>query len=143
MRFFLSEKRYKVLSNEEVNLQEKLVFAQQAKLVVELEQAQKQIARLEKQLELVERKYEDALERADRQLDGILAQQGLPDVTATVRREKRKHEDEQDQESKKKELEIAEIFAESIGEMEEYDGLTLPGELQAEAAKLIAGKKNG
>ena len=137
----VSEKHHIILTNEEVRLAGELADARQHAVFVELTEAKKKIEQTEKLLEWTQRKYEEALERADRQLDGILAQAGLPEVTATTKREFVERGKAYAEENEKRKVELAEIFAETIGQVEEFDHLGLPDELKAEADKMIAGAK--
>lgn len=131
---------WKLVREAELKLTSDLCEERQTTVRSELNVAKAQIERLESQLLKTELKYEEALERSDRQLDGILAQTGLPEVTATTKRDHDKKEQKTLDQEDKHRNELNEMFGESLEELERYDHLGLPSELQEEAAKLIAGK---
>lgn len=141
MRFFVSEKKHVVMTHDELALTKTLADAEQTKVRIELNQAKEYIKRLEREVEFYRTRYDEALERADRQLDGILAQAGLPEVTATTKKANAERDEKAASAVEKHLAELNEMFGESLDQMEEYDQLGLPSELQAEADKLRAGKK--
>jgi hypothetical protein len=136
----VNDKKFVIQTAEERRLEREVQDLQLTNSRVELNEAQKQIARLDREVEYYRRRYDEALERSDRQLDGILAQSGLPEVTATTKRENAERVEKAKTEIDEHENELKEMFSESLNEMAEYDNLMLPDELQAEAAKLIASK---
>lgn len=104
----------------------------------EIDALTSQIAKLEKLAEYWQRRADDERDRADRLNDGLLQQNGLPATTNTVRRESESERDRMKTEQEHRMREVAEIYGETNGMMEEM-GLELPPELKAEADKMIAG----
>jgi len=111
---------------------------------VELKVTLRRAEAAEKTAEYWEGKAQEFLDRSDRQLDGFLQQNGLPQVTTTARKEAKQGRDEAEAEFERRHKEMAEIFADSINTLHDVEGLELPPDL-AEAAKgLMEGvKANG
>jgi hypothetical protein len=78
------------------------------------------------------------MERADRAQDALNQANGLPEVTATVRRERKEEANAAQDEVKKHQEELSELFAETLGTMHDVEGLELPDALKADADRMIA-----
>ena len=137
---FVNDKKFVIQTIEERRLEREVLDLQLMNSRIEVNEANKLIERLNREVEYYRQRYDEALERSDRQLDGILAQSGLPEVTATTKRENAVREEKAKTQIDEHENELKEMFSESLNEMAEYDNLVLPDELQAEADKLISGK---
>jgi hypothetical protein len=136
----VNDKKFVIQTIDERRLEREVLDLQLMNSRIEVNEANKLIERLNREVEYYRRRYDEALERSDRQLDGILAQSGLPEVTATTKRENSEREEKAKTIIDEHERELKEMFSESLNEMEEYDSLVLPDELKVEAAKLIASK---
>jgi hypothetical protein len=72
------------------------------------------LARAESELLYWRQRADDERERADRQLDTVMQQNGLPEVTPTVRREHAQRAEAAKDEVDKHLVETAEMFSESF-----------------------------
>src|SRR5574337_722178 len=81
---------------------------------VELAETKRRAELAESNATYWERKAEEFLDRADRQLDGYLQQNGLPQVTTTGKRESKEQQDVELQEFEKRQKELQELFSESM-----------------------------
>lgn len=76
-------------------------------------------------------------ERADRQLDSLLQQNGLPPVTRTVRDEQAREQADADAKHAEHMKTLAEIGRESMDSIYTEDGLELPAELAQKAKEML------
>jgi hypothetical protein len=126
--------------DEELRMARELADSRLAEQRTHTLAAREHVEKLAAEVEYYRGKFDEALARADSQLDAVLAQVGLPAVTPTSKREERERAEDAKVEEQKRERELYEIFGESLGDAE-ADGLVLPSELKAEADKLIAGAR--
>lgn len=110
----------------------------------ELEMKDLQISTLQQQLKTAqflaehwEKRFEESLERADRQLDGFLQQNGLPQVTTTSRKESLEDRKKSQDDFERQMREMGEIFSDQMNTLHDAEGLELPPELAEDAKKMM------
>lgn len=128
---------WKLLRESEIELQQALHDKELSILQLKLDQAKEWAGKLERQVEYWQQRADDERERADRVADALNLQNGLPEVTSTVKRERKAAKEEVKQDDLQQERQIAEMFAESVGTDFDMEGLELTDELKAAAEKMI------
>lgn len=132
---------WKLVRKQELDLISRLADKELATERALLKSAYEYIERVERELEYYRGKYDEALARADRQLDDLLQSQGFATVTETSKRDEAKVVSVLEEKQREHEKELVELFSETLDVMHDVDGLELPDELKAEAEKLIKASK--
>jgi hypothetical protein len=93
---------------------------------------------LESELEYYRKLARQERERADRLHDLLLTHSGMPPTTDTVLESKKKFSSELEQARKEQEMQLAEMFSET---MDSHSDLDLPSELREDAEKMMTALK--
>lgn len=129
---------YVILSRHEVELQEQLAaqktIALEERLSVQTERANKAY----EEVEYYREKFEEAQDRADRQLDAFMNSVGMPEVTTTGKQEAAEREKKAQAHADQRAQELGEMFAETMNTFHNEDGLEMTPELEAEAKAMMA-----
>lgn len=80
----------------------------------QLEMTQNMLERMESEMHYWRTRADEERERADRLNDTVMTQNGLPDVTPTVRREKKVREEKLDSIIQARQEELSEMFSDSF-----------------------------
>lgn len=132
---------YRVFTLEEFELHSQVndKTLENTKLALDLERDLTK--KLSAEVEYYRNRYDEALERADRAQDALNQSNGLPEVTTTVRRERKEQALAAADDIEKRQSELNEIFAESLGMLHDVEGLELPEDLRDAASAMIAPAK--
>lgn len=103
----------------------------------EIQLLRKHLEMLDKELAYYRHRADDERQRADRLNDALLQQNGLPETTSTVIREKTARKDAAEQEFERRQEFIGEMFAEELHTTYDEEGLELPTDLAAAAQELM------
>lgn len=132
---------YAILSQDELELRDQLAAQKNETIAVNLsvqtELARKALA----EIDFYQKKYEEALDRADRQLDSFMNSAGMPEVTTTGRRETVTREKKAEEQWEKKEKELMELYSETVNTTFNEDGLELTDDLKEASEQLLAENK--
>lgn len=100
----------------------------------------KHISMLDNELAYYRNRAEDERQRADRLNDALMQQNGLPEVTSTVKRERADDRDRAKEEFERRQQQIGEIYAEEMNTNYDDEGLELLPPDLAEAAQALMGE---
>jgi hypothetical protein len=127
-----------ILTEAELTLRD-LLAAQKLELAHSQLSVQTELAKKAlNEIDFYRRRYEEALDRADRQLDALMTSNGLPEVTTTGRKETSEREQKAIEIAKEKEKELGELYSDMIDMLHDAEGLELPEELKAESEQLVS-----
>jgi hypothetical protein len=129
---------YVILTQDELDLRDRQAAQEKetikVSLSVQTELARKALA----EIEFYQKKYEEALDRADRQLDTFMNSVGMPEVTTTGRRETITREKKAEEQWEKKEKELMELYSETVNTTFDESGLELSDDLKQASEQLLA-----
>ena len=111
----------------------------------EIKLVRKHMEMLDKELAYYRTRADEERQRADRLNDALLQQNGLPETTSTVIREKAERKNAADEEFERRQQYIGEMFAEELHTNYDEEGLEdlgLPADLAAAADQLMGQVKS-
>jgi len=129
---------FHVYGKSEDAIREQLWRFRETSWVASSAQLDKRIAQLEREIEYYRRRFDEAQERADRQLDEFMQANGMGEVTTTARRDASEKSASVQKEMDAQKKEIGEMFAETLGTEHDEFGLELPEDLHDAAAALMS-----
>jgi len=133
---------YTILTAQEMALQEQLaaqkLVALEERLAVQKERADKAYS----EIEFYRKKFEEAQERADHQLDAFMTSTGLPEVTSIGRKEASEREKKAEERWKEREKELGELYGETMNTLYDDAGLELTDELKEASDQMLEELKN-
>lgn len=129
---------YTIFTAQEILLQEQLAAQKLAVLESKLAVSTQLAKKAMDEIDFYRKKYEEVVNRADRQLDAFMASAGLPEVTDLGHTERVEREKKAEINWKQRETELAELYSETMNNFYSDEGLELPEDLKAESDKMVA-----